>query len=102
MDKPRSRDFENELKVIQQLRKNVYQLDTPILIMLFLGLVSTWIIPSAAIVFGVLAFIFFYKKLRYTAHYPCPRCGSPFGTEAKIVLGVGSDSCQNCNLKINE
>ena len=93
-------EFEEELKKIQQLRREVFRLDAVAIMILILAVALQLVIPFAAPVLGVVLFLYFYKKLAYVAHYPCPRCESPFGTKSNIVLGVGGDSCQNCGLSI--
>jgi hypothetical protein len=93
-------EYEEELKKIQHLRSAVFRLDVVAIVILVLAVALQLVIPFAAPVLGVVLFFYFYKKLAYVAHYPCPRCGSPFGTKSNIVLGVGGDSCQNCGLSI--
>jgi hypothetical protein len=94
-------EYEKELEVIRHLRKDVYKLDVSILIMLGLGVLSQFLIPVITPIFGILAFFIFYKKLQNTAHYPCPRCLESFGSPAKVVLSVGSLSCQSCGLNLD-
>jgi len=92
--------YEEELKTIRRLRKDVYKLNMPIILMLILGIITSYLIPIVAPLFGILAFLFFYKKLLYVANYPCPKCGSPFYTQTKIILGVDAQACQKCGIEI--
>jgi len=94
-------EYNVELEVIKKLRADVFKLDFPILVMIGLGVSSQFILPFISPVFGVLAFLIFYKKLFKVARYPCPRCSEPFGSSASLVLGIGGNSCQSCSLEIN-
>ncbi len=94
-------EYEEKLNLIRKFREDAYKLDTVILLILVLGIISQYLISFLAPLFGVLAFLVFYKRLEKAAHYPCPKCCEPFGTNTKIVLGVGSASCQNCGLNLN-
>jgi len=93
-------NYEDELHIIKQLRSGVYKLDVPILLMIALGAISQVVFPFIAPLFGLLAFLIFYRKLLYVARYPCPKCHASFGCSSKIVLGFGGNTCQNCGLNL--
>lgn len=95
-------EYESTLKEIRLKRKEVYQLDFPILLCLALGLVSSLVLPTFAPFFGLAAFVVFYRKLVKVARMPCPRCNEPFGTNSNIVLGFGISGCQKCGLALYE
>ncbi len=94
-------EFEHELRTIKEKREKLYKLDAPIALCLITGLVSQYFIPAMAPVFGIAAFALFYHRLYRTAHTPCPRCKAPFGSSAKVILGPGSNECQNCKLELH-
>ena len=94
--------YTNELSEIIELRKKVYAIDMPIFTALLLGIVSSFILPILAPVFGIMVFYFFYKKLMNFLHAPCPRCSEPFGTTSRWALGADVIQCQNCKLDLYE
>ena len=91
-----------EFKNLATLRKDIYRLDFPIFASLIGGVVSNEFFPLLAPIFGVLAFILFYKKMYRAAKQPCPHCNKPFGTQSKYVLGAGKTSCSNCEISMYE
>lgn len=93
-------EFEREINNIMELRKEAFRPTLAILILLVLGFLSQILFVSIGLIFGLLAFMLFYKSIVRAARAPCPRCGESFGTKSNIVLGVGGDSCQSCGLNI--
>jgi hypothetical protein len=93
--------FKNELNEILEARKSDSTLSMPILLSIVLGVVAEFTIPILAPVFGILAFVFFYKRRIAIARLPCPRCKNPFGTKSHIVLTVGNSECETCKLSIH-
>jgi DNA-directed RNA polymerase subunit RPC12/RpoP len=94
-------EYKSELQKIQEIRKKVFRIDGLSIVVIVLAIVVQSFVPFAAPILGVMLFLHFYKKMEYAAHYPCPRCGEPFGTNSKIVLGLGADKCQHCGLRLD-
>ena len=92
--------YQKELEIIIEARRTDYSLSLPIIVCLTLALISNFVFPFLAPIFGILAFVFFYKRRISIARLPCPRCHEPFGTKSVIVLGVGSSECENCKLSL--
>lgn len=92
-------EYKSELQEIQELRKRVFRIDGLAIVVIVIAIILQPLIPFAAPILGLMLFLRFYKKMAYAAHYPCPRCGEPFGTNSKIVLGLGMDKCQHCGLR---
>ena len=93
-------EFESELQSIIEQRKLLYRLDAPIIICLIIAVAAQYFLPIMSPVFGVLAFALFYRRIYRAAHSPCPRCNAPFGSAAKVILGPGTNECQNCKLAL--
>ena len=93
-------EFESELRLIKEQRAMFYRLDTPISACLIIGVTAQYFFSIAAPLFGIAAFALFYQRLYRTARTPCPRCSAPFGSSAKVILGVGTNECQNCKLAL--
>ena len=91
---------QNEIDQLKYKRSKVYNLDLQIVILLLLGVAVQIFIPFLGILFGLLAFIIFYKKMLSVVQTPCPSCKKPFGTDSNFVLSIGPNQCQNCGLKI--
>ncbi len=92
--------YSDELNQILDMRRTAYHPTLPIILLLLLGLGVQLVIPILAPLFGIAAFALFYKNLVKVARAPCPRCKEPFGTNSKVVLGLGTNECQNCKLPI--
>jgi len=93
-------DIQEEIEQLKEKRQKVFHLDFPFSISILLGLVCYFYIPQISWFFGILAFIFFYKKMFNVVRIPCPRCKKAFGTDSKFVLSIGPNKCQNCGLDI--
>lgn len=93
-------EYEFELQKIKDARNRAYKLNVPILVVLLVGILLSFAIPFLAPVTGIVAFILFYSNIVKVARMPCPKCNSPFGTNSRIVLGVGVDKCQSCGLPL--
>ena len=92
----------DELDKIITLRKSVFALDMRIILLIIFGFGAQYFSLILAQLFGIIAFVIFYKKLMKAAHTPCPNCTEPFGTASKWPLGVGANECQNCKLSLYE
>lgn len=95
-------EYKSELQKIQEIRKRVFRIDGPTILVIVAAVIVQPFIPFAPPILGVMLFLHFYKKMEYAAHYPCPKCGEPFGTKSKIVLGPGTDRCQHCGLRLDD
>lgn len=95
-------DETKKLNEIIEARKTAYQLTPPIILCLLLGVLALGTLPLGAPVFGILAFGIFYIRLVSIARMPCPHCHHPFGSSSLFVLGVGTNSCQNCGVNLND
>ena len=93
-------DEDAQLRGIVEARKAAYKLNVPIMVCLVIGFATSVYFPVVAPVFGFVAGAIVYQRLVSIARMPCPGCGAPFGSDSSIVLGVGTNSCQNCGLKI--
>ncbi|HCG5600742.1 hypothetical protein ACEV74_24160 [Vibrio parahaemolyticus] len=92
--------FKKEIDEILEARKSDYTLSKPIIVSIVLGVIAEFTIPILAPFFGILAFVFFYRRRIAIARMPCPRCKNPFGTKSNIVLGVGTSECETCKLSL--
>ena len=91
----KKKDFiEKELLIINDLRRNIFKITPPIVLLIVLSVISQFFIPFVgAIFFGLMAFILVYKKRRYAAYYPCPNC--------EKSIGLYTNECRNCNLNFD-
>jgi hypothetical protein len=97
-----NKEFETELAFIIEARKAAYKPTLLLLVLIAAGFVVEYYFASIGALFGIAAFVIFYKRLSAAAHLPCPKCSEPFGSATKLPLGVGSESCQNCGLNLYE
>ena len=95
------KEFKSELKEIIEARKAVYRPSFLLLAVIIAGVIVEYFLPSIGAIFGVIAFVIFYKRFSAAARLPCPRCHQPFGTATKVPLGLGGEQCQNCGLNLN-
>ncbi len=93
-------EYESKLKLIQNKRKEIYQLSMPMALLLLVGFGAQLVFAPLALIFGVLIFILFYKHLLIAARLQCPKCNEPFGSNSNFILGPGPDWCQNCGLEL--
>ena len=93
-------EYESDLLEIQRMQKSAYRPNLLMMVLILCGAISQSIVAGLGIVFGVAAFLLFYKRIVNIAHARCPRCTEPFGTSAKYPLGVGLSKCQNCGLSL--
>ncbi len=91
-------EYESKLKLIQDKRQEIYRLTMPMVLLLLVGFGVQFVFAPLALIFGVLVFILFYKRLLIAARLPCPKCKEPFGSNSNFILGPGPDWCQNCGL----
>ena len=93
-------DYESGLQKIREARNKMHWPHTPIYFVLavLVGVVFPVIAPFAMLVVCVYAYI----KLVSVARLPCPRCKEPYGTNARVVLGVGTDRCSNCDFPLHQ
>ena len=89
-----------QLSRIIKARNSLYQFDFVSIVLLAAVLISGALVPIIAPLFGLMLFAFMYHKLVKVARIPCPRCGKPFGTRARIVFGVGTENCESCELPL--
>lgn len=97
-----NKEFESELALIIEARKEAYKPTSLLLALIVVGFVVEYYFANIGALFGIAAFIIFYQRLSAAAHLPCPKCGEQFGSATKFPLGVGSEECQNCGLNLNE
>jgi hypothetical protein len=93
--------YEAELSKISTARNELYELDTPVIVLIALVVLSIVFLPMLSPVFGLASFIYLYLKLVKVARMPCPQCAIAFGTSSLVVLGPGADRCENCGLSLN-
>ena len=91
-------EYESELQKIRDARNSMHKPLAPIFIVV---IVLAFLVP----IVGQLAFLamglFFYLRLVGVARLLCPKCNEPFGTSSRIVLGMGTDKCENCGLSLH-
>ena len=95
-------EINTKIEQIIEARKVAYKPTPLLLLVIAIGFITEYFLPNVGALFGILAFVIFYRRLAATAHIPCPKCGEPFGAATKLPLGVGSEQCQNCGLSLNE
>lgn len=97
--------YRDELDHILALRRRVYRLSGMEWVFFLVGWLACLVLGS----WGVVVFLAliipivlrWYRRLKTAAHYPCPRCGEPFGTASSIVIFWGAEVCQSCSLSIH-
>ena len=96
--------YEAELSKISTARNELYELDTPVIVLIALVVLSIVFLPMLSPVFGFASFasfVYLYLKLVKVARMQCPQCAIAFGTSSLVVLGPGADKCENCGLSLN-
>ncbi len=94
-------EYENELALIQKMRKDAYTLSPLMMLCIVVATISQVLFPVLTPVFTIILFAMFYNRINVAAHAPCPRCHEPYGSKSKLVFGVGGNSCQNCGLELD-
>jgi hypothetical protein len=92
--------MEQELASIRQARQGVYRFKPKEILILILGIAISIMLPPLAIILWIVVVYYVFLRIKRVAYLPCPRCGQPFGSTAKIPLGVGGPACQNCDLHL--
>lgn len=95
-------DESAQLRKIIEERRAVYRLSLPLILCILAGLILSTYLAFAGPIFGLLVAAIFYSRLVTVARIPCPKCGEAFGTNSRLVLGVGAGSCQNCGLVLDD
>jgi hypothetical protein len=93
-------NYKKGIDQILQARRTEYALSLPIVSCLILALLANMFLSFLTPIFGVLAFVLFYRRRLAIARIPCPRCKEPFGTRSWLLLSSGSNKCTNCQLSI--
>jgi hypothetical protein len=93
--------YEAELSKISTARNELYVLDTQVIVLIALVVLSIVFLPVLSPVFGFLSFVYLYLNLVKVARMPCPQCAIAFGTSSLVVHGLGADRCENCGLWLN-
>lgn len=93
--------YRKGLDAIVQARRDAFKLSPAIVFCLAAGVIVGNYVSFLAPIFGIAAFGIFYRRLWLATKISCPRCSEPFGTDSKVVFGVGTHCCQNCSLSIH-
>ena len=97
-----SKELHDGITKILELRRAVFRPNQTDFFLFLAAVVSSWFFYPLPALFMAILGIRIYRRLRYAAHYPCPRCQKPFGSTWEWPLGVGTDNCQSCDLSILE
>lgn len=93
--------MERDLENIRQARSVVFKLKVKDWLILLIGIALSLMVPPLAISVWLGFVYLLLLRIKYVARIPCPRCKEPFGSSARIPIGVGGSACQNCDLHLH-